>query len=404
MMVDPAVSKAVPKHAQSAHMLLDVRGLSIAFDHATHSIRVVDNVSLSIPHGKTVALVGESGCGKSVTALSILRLIPSPPGKVVGGRIILGDWASAQAKACGSGERLARSGRRLGEGGSAARSEAWSGVDLLKLSEDEMRRVRGNRIAMVFQEPMTSLNPVLSVGEQIVEVLELHRGLRGKKAWSEATELLRKVGIADPVRRVRAYPHEMSGGMRQRVMIAMALACQPDLLIADEPTTALDVTVQRQILDLLASLQQETGMSVLLITHDLCVVAGHADYVYVMYAGRIVEHAPVAELFENPLHPYTQGLLRCSTSASEKTDRLHVVPGQVPNPANMPPGCRFHPRCALTQERAEGAKRNTTRLGSLEKVVLRRCVETCENEESGQPRLTQVSLDQFVACWERQSQ
>jgi peptide/nickel transport system ATP-binding protein len=375
-------------HVATNESLLDIESLSVSFGSLSNEVRVVDNVSFSIPRGKTVALVGESGCGKSVTALSILRLIPSPSGEVVGGRIILGDWASAQAKACGSG------GRR----------DTGSGVDLLKLSEDEIRRVRGNRIAMVFQEPMTSLNPVLSVGEQIVEVLELHRGLKGKKAWSEATELLRKVGIADPVRRVRAYPHEMSGGMRQRVMIAMALACQPDLLIADEPTTALDVTVQRQILDLLASLQQETGMSVLLITHDLGVVAGHADYVYVMYAGQIVEHAPVAELFENPLHPYTQGLLRCSTSASEKTDRLHVVPGQVPNPANMPPGCRFHPRCALTQERAEGAKRNTTRLGSLEKVVLRRCVEMCENEESGQPRLTQVSLDQFVACWERQTQ
>ncbi len=364
-------STTLDRHT-ATEALLNIEELCVSFGSRSYDVRVVDRVNLSIPNGKTVALVGESGCGKSVTALSILGLLPSPPGRVESGRILFADPVARPSDP----------------------------VDLLKISGEPLRRIRGNRIAMVFQEPMTSLNPVLTVGEQIVEVLDVHRGLKGKKAWLEATELLRQVGIADPRRRVRNYPHQMSGGMRQRVMISIALACQPALLIADEPTTALDVTVQRQILDLLTSLQQETDLSVLLITHDLGVVAGHADHVYVMYAGRIVEQAPVAELFENPLHPYTKGLLQCSPSATEQLDRLHVIPGQVPDPSSMPSGCRFHPRCVLTQERAEDATKETVRMIDSEKNALRRCVETCESKPSGAPELTQVSPDHSVACWE----
>ena len=299
-------------------MLLQICNLQTHFISPAGIAPAVDGVSLEIPLGKTVALVGESGCGKSLTALSVLRLVP-PPGRIVGGEILFG------------------------------------GRDLLKLNQREMRDIRGNRIAMIFQEPMSCLNPLLTVGHQIGEALELHRGLRGRPRHRRTVELLQRVGIPAPETRVDDYPHQMSGGMRQRVMIAMALACEPDLLIADEPTTALDVTIQAQILALLRELQQQTAMSILLITHDLGLVAGSADTVYVMYAGRIVEQAPVERLYKDPRHPYTQALLRSMPHLITDLDdaqtrrRLEVIPGEVPQPTSRPAGCAFHPRCPLGQ-------------------------------------------------------
>src|SRR5580693_9381862 len=296
--------------------LLELRNLAIAFDTERGQIRPVQDVSLSIFPGQTLAVVGESGCGKSVTALSILRLIPSPPGRVLGGQVL------------------------------------FEGRDLLALSEKEMRSVRGKDIAMIFQEPMTSLNPVFTVGEQIVEAVQLHQKVGVREAYKIAEEAMHDVGIADPDKRLHEYPHRMSGGMRQRVMIAMALSCQPKLLIADEPTTALDVTIQAQILELLRRLQKQTGMAILLITHDLGVVAENADVVAVMYAGRIVEYAGVEELFDRPCHPYTQGLFRAVPKLGSDATRLEAIPGTVPNPANFPGGCRFHPRCPRARELA----------------------------------------------------
>jgi oligopeptide/dipeptide ABC transporter ATP-binding protein len=289
--------------------LLELKNLRIAFDTESGEIRPVQDVSLSVYPGQTLAIVGESGCGKSVTALSILRLIPSPPGKVLGGQILL------------------------------------EGRDLLKLSETEMRSVRGKDIAMIFQEPMTSLNPVFTVGEQIVEAVRLHQRVTTREAYEIAEQAMHDVGIADPHKRVHEYPHRLSGGMRQRVMIAMALSCQPKLLIADEPTTALDVTIQAQILELLRSLQEKRGMAILLITHDLGVVAENADAVAVMYASKIVEYAPVYELFDSPQHPYTQGLFRAIPRMGSPGQRLATIPGTVPSPARFPRGCKFHPRC-----------------------------------------------------------
>ena len=294
--------------------LLTVESLSVEFESRGRRIRAVEGASWSIAPGRTLALVGESGCGKSVTALSILRLIDSPPGRITGGRIL------------------------------------FEGIDLLQLPERRMRRIRGNRIAMIFQEPMNSLNPVFSCGRQVVEAIELHQNLRGRAAWTLAEEMFARVGIPDPARRVREFPHQMSGGMRQRVMIAMALACKPALLIADEPTTALDVTIQAQILDLLASLQRDTDMSILLITHDLGIVARYAHDVCVMYAGRVVERAPVLKIFDAPLHPYTQALLRCVPRLSQKKTRLETIPLHLPDPENLPTGCRFHPRCPLAED------------------------------------------------------
>ncbi len=302
-------------------MRLRIEELRTGFATPAGDTWVVESVGFEIPPGRTLALVGESGCGKTLTALSILRLVP-PPGRIAAGRILLGD------------------------------------VDLLSLSERQMRAVRGNRIAMIFQEPMTSLNPLIPVGEQVAEPLRLHRRLAARAARTRAIELLRSVGLPAPEQRVRDYPHQLSGGMRQRVMIAMALACEPEVLIADEPTSALDVTIQAQILALVRHLQQQRGLSLLFITHDLGVVAQIADAVCIMYAGRIVERAPVAELFATPRHPYTQGLLRstprlaigrrpaCSAGADETAPRrLPVIPGEVPDPARRPAGCPFHPRC-----------------------------------------------------------
>jgi peptide/nickel transport system ATP-binding protein len=298
---------------EMAEPLLEIRGLKTRFSTEEGQFLAADDVSFSVQPGQTLGLVGESGCGKSVTALSILRLVPQPHGEIVGGDI------------------------------------RFRGQSLLALSESEMRAVRGNKISMVFQEPMTSLNPVFTVGEQIAEAVRLHQGLDRRAARQRAIEMLGKVGIAAPAERVDAYPHQLSGGMRQRVMIAIALACNPDLLIADEPTTALDVTIQAQILELIRSLQRERQMAVLLITHDLGVVAETCDAVVVMYAGKVVEHAPVREFFARPAHPYSAGLLRCMPTLEEaaqgKQRPLRAIPGAVPSLGDLPAGCRFRARC-----------------------------------------------------------
>jgi peptide/nickel transport system ATP-binding protein len=297
--------------------LLEVHNLKTQFSSDGASFLAVDDVSFSIAPGTTLGVVGESGCGKSVTALSIMRLVTDPPGRIVGGQILL------------------------------------RGKDLLRLPEPEMRRVRGNKISMVFQEPMTSLNPVFTIGNQIGEAVRLHQNLDRKAARRRSIEMLEKVGIPGPQQRAGAYPHELSGGMRQRVMIAMALACNPDLLIADEPTTALDVTIQAQILDLIRKLQAERHMAVMLITHDLGVVAETCREVVVMYAGRVVERSPVKALFSTPAHPYTAGLMRSIPSleaasrdgGSGNSRRLAAIPGAVPDPLHLPSGCRFRDRC-----------------------------------------------------------
>ncbi len=294
--------------------LLEVEDLRTWFYTRDGIVRAVDGVSYRVHHGETLAVVGESGCGKSVTSLSVLRLIASPPGKIVSGRL------------------------------------AFAGRDLLGLSEAEMRAIRGNEISMIFQEPMTSLNPVLTIGSQIAEALVLHAGLDQRGALARAVEMLHLVKIPEPERRVTQYPHELSGGMRQRVMIAMALACSPKLLIADEPTTALDVTIQAQILDLMRELKAKTGAAIVLITHDLGVVAEMAQRVVVMYAGRKVEEAPVAALFARPLHPYTRGLLGsiprlAQEAAGGGRKRLAEIPGMVPSLKEAVPGCLFAPRC-----------------------------------------------------------
>jgi oligopeptide/dipeptide ABC transporter ATP-binding protein len=289
--------------------LLELRDLCTVFETPDATVHAVDGVSFRLPSGGTLGIVGESGCGKSVMALSILRLLPSPPGRIAGGQIM------------------------------------FEGHDLRALSEREMRALRGKSIAMVFQEPMTSLNPVYTVGRQVAEVLELHERLSGSDAHARAIELLKMVGIPAPERRVDSYPHELSGGMRQRVMIAMAIACRPKLLIADEPTTALDVTIQAQILDLLARLRAELGMGIMLITHDLGVVSEFVDEVLVMYAGKVVEQAPAAALFAAPLHPYTKGLLASVPGIDKGRRRLVTIEGMVPNLAALPAGCRFRDRC-----------------------------------------------------------
>jgi peptide/nickel transport system ATP-binding protein/oligopeptide transport system ATP-binding protein len=290
--------------------LLEVRDLQTHFFTDDGVVRAVDGVTFDVREGETLAIVGESGSGKSVTAMSILRLVPDPPGRIVGGSIRL------------------------------------RGRELLDLPERELRAVRGKAISMVFQEPMTSLNPVFTCGEQILESIVLHEGVDRREARGRAIEMLRLVGIPLPEQRVDEYPHQLSGGMRQRVMIAMALACRPALLIADEPTTALDVTVQAQILDLLRRLRDELGMAVLLITHDLGVVAETADRVAVFYAGQVVEYADTRSVFRATRHPYTAGLMASRPELGARRDRLRVIPGQVPDPARFPEGCRFHPRCA----------------------------------------------------------
>ena len=297
--------------------LLEVRNLVTAFETETGVIHAVENVSFQLKKSQTLGIVGESGCGKSVTSLSIMRLLPKPFGYVVSGEVLL------------------------------------EGRDLLKLPAQEMRHIRGNRISMIFQEPMTALNPVHRVGKQIGEALKLHQPeMEQKEIFSESIELLRKVGIAAPEQRIQEYPHQLSGGMRQRVMIAIALACKPDILIADEPTTALDVTIQAQILDLMLALQQETGMAIILITHDLGVIAETCDEVVVMYAGKVAEKASVYDLFQFPKHPYTQGLLASIPSlSSQPKQELQTIEGTVPELSALPAGCRFQNRCLYKKTR-----------------------------------------------------
>ncbi len=300
--------------------LLEIKNLQTHFPTKEGIVRAVDDVSFHIDESELLGLVGESGCGKSITALSIMRLISSP-GKIVGGSI------------------------------------KFNGLELTTASENKMRAIRGNDIAMIFQDPMTSLNPVYTVGEQIAEALRLHRNLNKKDAWDAAIEAMKEVSIPSPSTRVKDYPHQLSGGMRQRVMIAMALACEPELLIADEPTTALDVTIQAQILELLNELQQSRKLAILLITHDLGVIAETADRVCVMYTGKIVEQSGVDEIFENPKHPYTQGLLNSVPKLSEEEleglVRLSTIEGTVPSPTNLPTGCHFAPRCAFKKDICE---------------------------------------------------
>lgn len=317
---------------------LEVKGLKTYFFTEDGVVKAVDGVDFLVYPGEVMGLVGESGCGKSVTSLSVMRLI-SRPGEIVQGAIIL------------------------------------DGQDMLELTEDEMMQIRGNRISMIFQQPQTALNPVFQVGDQIAEVLNVHQSLGKELGRKRAVELLRMVGIPEPERRAAAYPHELSGGMAQRVMIAMALACAPELLIADEPTTALDVTIQAQILDLMRALREKTGTSIILITHDLGVVAEMCERVAVMYAGRIVEQTDVNRLFDRPLHPYTQGLIGSIPVLGKIKDRLEVIPGNVPNLINLPAGCKFAPRCRARVEH------NLT---------------ICTDKE---PDLIEAQVNHTVRCW-----
>lgn len=300
--------------------LLEVTDLKTYFYTDDGVIKAVDGVSFSVDVGKTIGIVGESGCGKSVTAMSILRLIPDPPGKIVNGEII------------------------------------FEGEDLTKVSDKRILEIRGNNISVIFQEPMTSLNPVFTVGYQIGEVLMLHQKLSEEEAKERAIDMIRLVGIPNPERIVDEYPHQLSGGMRQRIMIAMALACQPRLLIADEPTTALDVTIQAQILEIMNDLKNKLNTSIMLITHDLGVVAEMADHVIVMYSGKVVEDAPIIELFKNPRHPYTIGLMGSIPSLVKEGQRLETIPGAVPNPLYLPKGCYFHPRCKYAIDECKKAQ------------------------------------------------
>jgi oligopeptide/dipeptide ABC transporter ATP-binding protein len=338
--------------------LINVNNLKTYFDTDDGELRAVDGVSFHIDPGEVFALVGESGCGKSVTAYSILKILPCPPGRFAGGQVL------------------------------------FDGRDLLDMSESKMQTIRGAKISMIFQEPMTSLNPVFTCGSQIAEAIQLHRQLPAKEVKAQAIEMLAKVGIPDPVQRYKEYPHQLSGGMRQRVMIAVALSCQPKMLIADEPTTALDVTTQAQILSLIRDLQESHAMSVLLITHDLGVVAETADRVAVMYASKIVETASSEALFKNPLHPYTKGLFDSVPVLGRHLERLPTIPGNVPRPWQFPSGCKFHTRCLLTRELAQ--KGSATRKIMAERgavSVLERCV-------THEPVLKTIHPGHHCACWE----
>lgn len=318
-----------------AKNLVEFKNLRTYFHTEAGVVKAVNDVSFSIREGETVCVVGESGCGKSITAMSLMRLIASPPGKIEGGEII------------------------------------FEGKDLLKLKDGEMQLLRGNDIAMIFQEPMSSLNPVLKIGEQIMEPLFKHKYMSKKQALKKAIELIELVGIPRAEEIVNSYPHELSGGMRQRIMIAIALSCDPKLLIADEPTTALDVTIQAQILDILREIKSNRKMSMMLITHDLGVVAEMADYVVVMYAGKVIEQAPVKEIFSNPRHPYTKGLLSAKPVIGQRKDRLYTIPGNVPNPVELGENCHFHDRCE-------------------------HCMDICRVQ---QPELKEDENGNKVACW-----
>ena len=315
--------------------LLEIKDLCVEFKTMAGTVHAVDHLSYTLHRGEKLGIVGESGSGKSVSSLAMMQLIPNPPGKVTGGQIL------------------------------------YNGKDLVKLSEREMEKIRGNEISMIFQEPMTSLNPIIRCGKQIAESLQLHRGMKKKEAMEEAIKMMQAVGIANPQARAYEYPHQMSGGMRQRVMIAMALACQPQILIADEPTTALDVTIQAQILDLIRDLNQKMNTSVVFITHDLGVVSELCDTVIVMYNGHIVEKAPVADIFREPLHPYTHGLLSAIPRITKERKPLSTIEGMVPNPVERIKGCRFWPRCPKACDR-------------------------CRKEE---PAVFSVGEDRQVRCW-----
>lgn len=315
--------------------LVEIKNLKTYFKTEDGIVKAVDDVSFKIKKGETLGLVGESGCGKSVAAMSLMRLIPNPPGKIMGGEMYFED------------------------------------KNILELNDEDMRNIRGNDIAVIFQEPMTSLNPVLTIGYQISETIILHQKLDKEKAKKRSIEMLKLVGIPRAEEVFQCYPHELSGGMRQRAMIAMALSCNPKLLIADEPTTALDVTIQAQILELMKDLKDKIGASIMLITHDLGVIAEMADYVVVMYAGKVVEKAPVVELFNNPKHPYTIGLLNSKPALNKEQDKLYSIPGQVPNPIGMPEYCYFYERCN----------------------------KACEDCKKGIPSLIDKGNRHEVACW-----
>jgi peptide/nickel transport system ATP-binding protein/oligopeptide transport system ATP-binding protein len=317
---------------QDDDKILEVKNLQTHFFTDEGTSKAVNGISFSLNKGETLGIVGESGSGKSITSLSLLRLIPSPPGKIAGGSIL------------------------------------FKGEDLLTKSEKQMRSIRGNEISMIFQEPMTSLNPVYSAGEQIAEAIRLHQKLGKKEAWNKAVDMLRLVGIPSPEKRAKQEPHELSGGMRQRVMIAMALACHPEVLIADEPTTALDVTIQAQILELIKTLQKDFGTAVILITHDLGVVYETCDRVAVMYAGKIVEYTLAKEIFTNPKHPYTIGLLNSLPRLDMDQEELTTIPGTVPSPYNMPKGCSFAPRCAHAKSICEQAVPDLQAIGPSTEV------------------------------------
>ncbi|EHB57496.1 ABC transporter ATP-binding protein [Paenibacillus lactis] len=315
--------------------LIEIHNLSTYFETGAGTVKAVDDISFRIREGETVCIVGESGCGKSITAMSIMGLVDEPYGKVVGGQI------------------------RFGE------------KDLLKISKEEMRRIRGNDISIIFQEPMSSLNPVITIGRQIMEPLMLHQKLNKKQAYARALELIELVGISRAEQIAASYPHQLSGGMLQRIMIAIAISCGPKLLIADEPTTALDVTIQAQVLETLRQSKEQSNMSIMLITHDLGVVAEMADYVIVMYAGKIVEEGDVEELFERPKHPYTQGLLKSKPVIGQRAEELYSIPGQVPSPLELTESCYFHDRCES-------------------------CIPICRTR---QPKLSEVAAGHLVACW-----
>lgn len=329
------------------NIVLSVENVVTEFQTDEGTVRVLDGVSFQVPKGKTIGIVGESGCGKSVTSMSIMGLLPKPYGNVVSGRILYGD------------------------------------TDLIQLSPDKLYEMRGNRISMIFQDPMTALNPVHTIGKQINEVLELHRpDFDKKQRLAYSLEMLEKVGIPSPESRLHEYPHNLSGGMRQRVMIAIALACEPDILICDEPTTALDVTIQAQILELMKKLQDETGMSIIFITHDLGVVAEICDEVVVMYAGRVAEQAGIFELFDNPKHPYTQGLMASMPSLHLKPKtELDTIPGTVPSLNEMPSGCRFSTRCKYKQDKCEVEVPAMNQIGVLHQVSCHFSEALISNEE-----------------------
>ena len=316
--------------------LLDIKGLCVDFTVRKGRVRILDDINLTLAAGETLGLVGESGCGKSMTALAVMRLIPSPPGSISGGRIEL------------------------------------DGKNLLDLSEREMQDVRGNEVSMIFQEPMTALNPVFTVGNQVSESIRRHQGLSRKEAWVRAGEMLKAVGVPAAEKRLGQYPHELSGGLRQRVMIAMALSCRPRVLIADEPTTALDVTVQAQIFDLLLEIKERTGTSIILITHDMGVIAENVQRVAVMYAGRKVEEGPVKEIIAQPRHPYTRGLIACAPHLTEEPDSdpadLAEIPGVVPDLTQLGPGCAFEPRCSLAREECRTRRPGETEISTGHRV------------------------------------